>query len=119
MCHNYSSLILLSQVMAVTRGQICQHGMDALPRYYTLIYYASVFLYYWVFSTPVVSLVFGCYLYISINWFNLHFDEAFSSLRIANYKSFCRCHIRPDGSLEVRPRMCFCHPSNSKGSLLI
>jgi hypothetical protein len=93
--------------MAVTRGQICQHGMDALPRYYTLIYYASVFLYYWVFSTPVVSLVFGCYLYISINWFNLHFDEAFSSLRIANYKSFCRCHIRPDGSLEVRPHITF------------
>lgn len=88
--------------MAVTRAQICEHGMDALPRYFTLIYYASVFLYYWVFSTPIVSLVFGCYLYISINWFSLHFDEAFSSLRIANYKSFCRCHIRPDGSLEVR-----------------
>ncbi|KAE8659093.1 Patatin-like protein 2 [Hibiscus syriacus] len=66
-----------------------------------VIYYASVFLYFWVFSTPVVSLVFGSYLYICINWFHLHFDEAFSSLRIANYKSFTRFHINGDGDLEV------------------
>ncbi|PPR89990.1 hypothetical protein GOBAR_AA30694 [Gossypium barbadense] len=41
------------------------------------------------------------YLYICINWFHLHFDEAFSSLRIANYKSFTRFHINRDGDLEV------------------
>lgn len=31
----------------------------------------------------------------------MHFDEAFSSLRIANYKSFTRFHITHDGDLEV------------------
>jgi hypothetical protein len=31
----------------------------------------------------------------------LHFDEAFSSLRIANYKSFTRFHIKQNGDLEV------------------
>jgi hypothetical protein len=31
----------------------------------------------------------------------LHFDEAFSSLRIANYKSFLRCHITPTGDMEI------------------
>lgn len=89
------------EVMAVTRANICKSGMDSLPRGFVLAYYASVFLYYWVFSTPVVSLVFGSYLYACINWFHLHFDEAFSSLRIANYKSFNRFHINSDGDLHV------------------
>ncbi|XP_059637902.1 uncharacterized protein LOC132279866 [Cornus florida] len=89
------------EVMAVTRTNICKNGMESLSRGTAVIYYASVFLYFWVFSTPVVSLVFGSYLYISINWLHLHFDEAFSSLRIANYKAFTRFHINRDGDLEV------------------
>ncbi|OAY50898.1 uncharacterized protein LOC110614932 isoform X1 [Manihot esculenta] len=89
------------EVMAVTRSNICKNGIQSLSRGGAAIYYASVFLYFWVFSTPVVSLVFGIYLYICINWFHLHFDEAFSSLRIANYKAFTRFHINKDGDLEV------------------
>lgn len=109
MCHICLSCISFAkslrppclQVMAVTRVKICESGMGSLPRGYLLAYYTSVFLYYWVFSTPVVSLVFGSYLYACINWFHLHFDEAFSSLRIANYKSFSRFHITPTGDLHV------------------
>ncbi|KAL7117096.1 hypothetical protein ACP275_03G049900 [Erythranthe tilingii] len=89
------------EVMAVSRNNICKNGMDSLSRGGAAIYYASVFLYFWVFSTPIVSLVFGSYLYICINWLHIHFDEAFSSLRIANYKSFTRFHINPKGDLEV------------------
>ncbi|KAJ8762281.1 hypothetical protein K2173_007438 [Erythroxylum novogranatense] len=89
------------EVMAVTRNNICKKGLASLSRGGAIIYYASVFLYYWVFSTPVVSLIFGSYLYIGINWLHLHFDEAFSSLRIANYKAFTRFHINKDGDLEV------------------
>ncbi|WVY91769.1 hypothetical protein V8G54_037283 [Vigna mungo] len=89
------------EVMAVSRSNICKNGLESLSRGGAVIYYASVFLYFWVFSTPVVSLVFGSYLYICINWLHLHFDEAFSSLRIANYKSFTRFHINYDGDLEV------------------
>ncbi|VVB07680.1 unnamed protein product [Arabis nemorensis] len=89
------------EVMAVTRTNICKKGMESLSRSGAVIYYASVFLYFWVFSTPVVSMVFGSYLYICINWLHIHFDEAFSSLRIANYKSFTRFHIKADGDIEV------------------
>ncbi|GKV30407.1 hypothetical protein SLEP1_g39219 [Rubroshorea leprosula] len=91
----------IPEVMAVTRSNICKNGMESLSRGSAVIYYASVFLYFWVFSTPVVSLVFGSYLYICINWLHVHFDEAFSSLRIANYKAFTRFHINCDGDLEV------------------
>ncbi|XAR64067.1 hypothetical protein NMG60_11024271 [Bertholletia excelsa] len=89
------------EVMAVTRNNICKNGIGSLSRVGAIIYYASVFLYYWVFSTPIVSLVFGSYLYICINWLHLHFDEAFSSLRIINYKAFTRFHITSEGDLEV------------------
>lgn len=91
----------IPEVMAVTRSNICKNGMETLPRGFTLIYYICIFVYFWVFSTPVVSLVFGSYLYICINWLHIHFDEAFSSLRIANYKAFTRFHITSEGSLEV------------------
>lgn len=89
------------QVMAVTRSTICRKGIESLPRGGAIIYYVCVFLYFWVLSTPVVSLVFGSYLYVCINWFHIHFDEAFSSLRIANYKAFTRFHIKKNGDLEV------------------
>lgn len=87
--------------MAVTRSTICRKGIESLPRGGAIIYYVCVFLYFWVLSTPVVSLVFGSYLYVCINWFHIHFDEAFSSLRIANYKAFTRFHIKKNGDLEV------------------
>lgn len=91
----------IAQVMAVTRINICKNGMMSLSRSVLIMYYTSVFIYFWIFSTPVVSLIFGSYLYICINWFHIHFDEAFSSLRIANYKSFTRFHIKKDGDLEI------------------
>lgn len=80
---------------------MCNNGSDSFSRGGAVIYYASVFLYFWFFTTPVVSLIFGSYLYICINWLHLHFDEAFSSLRIANYKAFTRFHIKNNGDLEV------------------
>lgn len=57
--------------------------------------------YYWVLATPAVGFLFGCYLYIAVNWFHVHYDEAFSALRIPNFKGFSRLHINKDGDLEV------------------
>ncbi|KAL4649731.1 hypothetical protein ACB092_01G035800 [Castanea dentata] len=91
----------LPELMAVTRSNICKNGMESISRWGAIIYYASVFLYFWVLSTPAVSLVFGSYLYVCVNWLNLHYDEAFSSLRIADYKAFTRFHIKHNGDLEV------------------
>ena len=90
-----------NQLIAVTRSNICKNGMTSISRWGAIIYYASIFLYFWILSTPTVSFVFGSYLYICINWFNLHYDEAFSSLRIADYKAFTRFRIKHNGDLEV------------------
>jgi len=49
------------------------------------------------------SFIMGIYLLISLNLFRHHHNEAFSALRIKDYKNFLRLHIKPDGSLEIFP----------------
>ena len=41
------------------------------------------------------------YLYLSVTFFNCHYNEAFSSLRVEHYKNFLRLHITPSGDLDV------------------
>jgi len=45
----------------------------------------------------------GLYLFISLNFFGRHSDEAFSALRQQDYKNFLRLHISKEGELEVFP----------------
>lgn len=45
----------------------------------------------------------GIYLLLSLNVFGKHWDEAFSALRIQDYKSFLRLRIGPDGRLRIYP----------------
>uniref|UniRef100_A0AAV1T0I2 Calcineurin-like phosphoesterase domain-containing protein n=1 Tax=Peronospora matthiolae TaxID=2874970 RepID=A0AAV1T0I2_9STRA len=89
------------EVVALKRIKICESGFESLGRMELWTYYASVFPYFWVLATPVVSFVFGTYLYLSLNMFGCHYNEAFSSLRIASYKNFLRLHVDKDGRLEV------------------
>lgn len=57
-----------------------------MSRVNILGYYITTTLYLWILCTPLVSFVFGSYLYISSRYMNAHMTEAFSSLRIENYK---------------------------------
>jgi hypothetical protein len=49
------------------------------------------------------SLVMGCYLVGSLLGFGRHANEAFSSLRIEDYKNFLRWHIDASGRLTIYP----------------
>lgn len=49
------------------------------------------------------SIIMGLYLLVSINVFGRHSEEAFSSLRIKDYKHFLRLHFGPDGTLTIHP----------------
>uniref|UniRef100_K3WH55 Uncharacterized protein n=1 Tax=Globisporangium ultimum (strain ATCC 200006 / CBS 805.95 / DAOM BR144) TaxID=431595 RepID=K3WH55_GLOUD len=89
------------EVIAIHRIKICESGFATLSRTEQWTYYVSVFPYFWVLATPVVGAVFGLYLYIALNVFECHYNEAFSSLRISSYKNFLRLHFQPNGDLEV------------------
>jgi hypothetical protein len=45
----------------------------------------------------------GLYLLASLNVFGRHSNEAFSALRIEDFKHFLRLHIAPDGGLRIFP----------------
>jgi hypothetical protein len=50
----------------------------------------------------VGSLLLGVYLLVSLNLFGMHRNDAFSSLRIQDWKGFLRFTIEPDGRLRMR-----------------
>ena len=48
-------------------------------------------------------MVVGLYLLIVSNVFGFHVGQAFSSLRIPDYKHLLRLHLTADGTLEIFP----------------
>jgi hypothetical protein len=57
-----------------------------------------IFISSWI----VGSILLGLYLIVSLNVFGRHQNEAFSSLRIQNWKGFLRFRIDKDGALTMR-----------------
>jgi hypothetical protein len=49
------------------------------------------------------STIMGVYLLLSLNVFGRHSEQAFSALRIEDYKHFLRLHIAADGTLKIYP----------------
>jgi hypothetical protein len=54
-----------------------------------------------VLGGPAGTFILGVYLFVSIRLFGRHGNEAFSSLRICDYKEWVRLRIRPDGTLTI------------------
>ena len=46
--------------------------------------------------------ILGGYLHVSLAWFGRHSNEAFSALRIEDYKHWLRCRVRSSGELEIQ-----------------
>jgi hypothetical protein len=62
--------------------------------------------------------IFGAYLLVCLNGFGFHWNEAFSSLRIENYKGFLRLKIDPQGNVTVYPIVIEDVPQTDDGDLL-
>jgi uncharacterized membrane protein YgcG len=96
----------IPEAVAVARNAICAApsvaaGFAGLSRLQLTAYYAGMLAYYWLLAIPAMGFVFGLYLYVCVCWFHVHYDEAFSALRIANFKGLTRLHITKDGDLEI------------------
>ncbi|KAF4668194.1 hypothetical protein FOL46_002101 [Perkinsus olseni] len=86
------------------RAAVCNSIANNLPidRYEYLGYLGSVLPFLYIIMTPIASFIFGVYLLISLNYLGQHWNEAFSSLRIQDYKHFLRMWVSPDtGDLHV------------------
>ncbi len=72
-------------------------GTDSLLEFISAV--ALIFALGWI----VGSTVLGIYLFISMYFFGRHNEEAFSALKIQDYKNFLRLHISEDGTLTIYP----------------
>ncbi|MBK8551535.1 MAG: metallophosphoesterase [Ignavibacteria bacterium] len=72
-------------------------GEDSLLQFITA--FGLIFGLGWVIG----SVILGIYLFISMYFFGRHNEEAFSALKIQDYKNFLRLHISGDGTLTIYP----------------
>jgi hypothetical protein len=61
--------------------------------------FALIFWLGWIIGSAVM----GIYLFVSMYFFGRHNEEAFSALKIQDYKNFLRLHISEEGALTIYP----------------
>ena len=64
-------------------------------------YMACVSIIFFVLAIPMAGAIFGTWLALTLNVFNVQYNEGFSSLRIQHWKNFLRMHITKNGDLEI------------------
>jgi hypothetical protein len=68
-----------------------------------LVWFVSVSAVCGVGGYLVGSFIMGLYLFVSLHFFGRHDNEAFSALKIEDYKNFLRMHIDARGTLTIYP----------------
>ncbi|EER13165.1 hypothetical protein Pmar_PMAR020755 [Perkinsus marinus ATCC 50983] len=88
--------------IGINASNTCFPQFPPIDRFQYLGYLGSVSPFLYIIMTPIASFIFGVYLVISLNYLGQHWNEAFSSLRIQDYKHFLRMWISPDtGDLHI------------------
>jgi hypothetical protein len=64
-----------------------------------LIYLFLRLVWFWILACPIVSTVIAAYLWLSVGYLGMHWNEGFSSLQHSGYKNFVRMKIKKNGDL--------------------
>lgn len=82
-------------------------GYDAFhndhPTRTNLVWFGWILLVGGVGGYVIGSFIMGAYLFISLHFWGRHDNEAFSALKIEDYKNFLRLHIDAAGRLTIYP----------------
>jgi hypothetical protein len=68
-----------------------------------LVWFGSVLAVCGVGGYLIGSFIMGLYLFVSLHLFGRHDNEAFSAMKIEDYKNFLRMHIDKQGKLTIYP----------------
>ena len=66
---------------------------DDVSRLQIMIYYIYVLFFYWTVITPVVSMLIGLFLLISVTSFDYMYDGTYSAFQVEDYKHFIRFRL--------------------------
>ncbi|KPA75379.1 hypothetical protein ABB37_08657 [Leptomonas pyrrhocoris] len=64
-----------------------------VSRLQVMIYYLYVLFFYWIVITPIVSMLIGTFLLISVTSFDYMYDGTYSAFQIEDYKHFLRFRL--------------------------
>jgi hypothetical protein len=73
------------------------------PTNQNLIWFACVLVIPAIGGYLIGAIIMGLYLFVSLHIFGRHDNEAFSALKIEDYKNFLRLHIDKSGALTIYP----------------
>jgi len=73
------------------------------PTAINLVWFGSVLAVCSLGGYIIGPIIMGVYLFVSLHIFGRHDNEAFSALKIEDYKNFVRLHIGRDGKLSIYP----------------
>ena len=73
------------------------------PTRVNLVWFGFILLVCGVGGYFIGSLIMGVYLFVSLHFFGRHDNEAFSALKVEDYKNFLRMHIDANGDLTIYP----------------
>jgi hypothetical protein len=76
---------------------------DLYPTRVNLVWFGCILLVCGIGGYFIGSFIMGVYLFVSLHFFGRHDNEAFSALKIEDYKNFLRMHIDADGDLTIYP----------------
>lgn len=68
-----------------------------------LVWFGCIFLVCGIGGYLIGSFIMGLYLFVSLHIFGRHDNEAFSAMKIEDYKNFLRMHIDQAGNLTIYP----------------
>ncbi|MGC2238173.1 MAG: hypothetical protein WA584_18615 [Pyrinomonadaceae bacterium] len=80
-----------------------QLGFTGDPTIAHLIWFVSVAFVCALGGYFIGSFIMGLYLFVSLHILGRHDNEAFSALKIEDYKNFLRLHINKNGDLTIYP----------------
>lgn len=80
-----------------------QLGFTGDPTIANLIWFVSVAFVCALGGYFIGSMIMGLYLFVSLHILGRHDNEAFSALKIEDYKNFLRLHINKNGDLTIYP----------------
>ncbi len=97
--HASAHLVLILVLMAVLSYlNLSIDAMTALPDFWLVVLFIVEMV---VIGGFFGAFLMGIYLLVSLNLFQGHWTEAFSSMRIVDYKNFLRLHVEGDGTLTI------------------
>ena len=71
--------------------------------YANAIWFACVLIIPAIGGYFIGAAIMGFYLFVSLHWWGRHDNEAFSALKIEDFKNFLRFHIDSNGDLTIYP----------------